>query len=203
MKLDKFALYSAKIKGQVIVTYQNERLHSIIFDERNQLTDLQYSKLKENIPANHAAEAAFAKLGLSSTRPEPKKQTPVSDKIALFCRLYKQFKNGLAYKVSSADAGKIKLLDLDEDLLLFYFKSSNFLFEHKHSISNLAKYYNELRADQAGLNAAKKIKHPSTYSVAHENSLTTDQVLEYWKHLRSLGLRPVKDRGKTVAWEKI
>lgn len=92
----------------------------------------------------------------------------------------------------------MKTLTVDEAMLTAYFTSQNFLFKSKQSIANLAKYYNELRAEIA---ANGKSKHPDSWSLEHENKLSPQELPDYWKHLRSLGLEPKKDRvGKTVDW---
>lgn len=118
-------------------------------------------------------------------------------KIALFCRMYEKYTT-VKYKVSPADSGKIKLLNVDDALLKHYFTSQNFLFKNKYSIANLCKYYNELLAEIA---TQGKSQYPNHYDKAYEAKLPLSQISGYWLHLRSLGLKPKKDRlGNTVDW---
>jgi len=46
-------------------------------------------------------------------------------------------------------------------------------------------------------------KFPDEYSKQFENSLkTTEELQEYWRHLRNLGCRPIKTSGRTKEWIK-
>ncbi|HRF80141.1 MAG TPA: hypothetical protein PL070_08640, partial [Flavobacteriales bacterium] len=71
------------------------------------------------------------------------KAMPTNEKLALWCRLYEQFK-GIKYKVSPADSGKMKTLSINEELLTFYLddkelpeNATTWLFRGKQSIANL------------------------------------------------------------------
>jgi hypothetical protein len=121
-------------------------------------------------------------------------------KIALFCAAYTEFKGGLKYKVSASDSGKIKLVDVNELLLNHYFISDHFLFRDKHSISNYVKYFNEL---VALIHKPTKSKHPDVWNKAYEAKLSSKDQMEYWAHLRSLGLTAIKRMGKTIEWKII
>lgn len=125
------------------------------------------------------------------------KLMPTNHKLALFCRMYEQYKK-IKYKVSAPDAGKVKTLKLDEALLKHYFESETFIFKEKQSIANLAKYYNELRAE---IVAGVKGKYPNGYSPDYFKKLPPNEWGGYWEHLRGLGLNPKKDRfGNTIDW---
>ncbi|MGY3054365.1 hypothetical protein ACVWYG_002572 [Pedobacter sp. UYEF25] len=156
---------------------KSETLHNLLFS---------------NIPFKEADLPQLNKLGFTIT-----KAVPTNHKIALFCRLYEKYKE-IKYKVSPSDTGKIKSIKIDEALLKVYFESETFIFKSKQSIANLAKYYNELRAEIA---AGGKGKYPNNYSAEFIKKLPMDQWGGYWEHLRSLGLSPVKDRtGNTTDW---
>ncbi|RYF26580.1 MAG: hypothetical protein EOO42_01050 [Flavobacteriales bacterium] len=127
------------------------------------------------------------------------KAVPANMKIALFCRYYENYKS-IKYKVSPSDSGKIKGIKIDDVMLTAYFGSDSFIFKDKHSIGNLVKYYNELRAEIA---SGGKNKHPNRWDEAYFKKLPSEQYGEYWEHLRGLGLTPHKDgRGNTVDWIK-
>lgn len=119
-----------------------------------------------------------------------------NDKIAMFCNGYKEI-TGLSYKVSRADAGKIKELPLELPLLNHYFRSENFLFKGKWSIANLAKYYNELRADMAGAS-----KFPNFHDPKLEKKLEGEQLMKYHQHLKSIGWTQNYSQGGGQTWKK-
>lgn len=192
----KHILNSAKINGTIELEYLNGQLSAIKFNLNAPLTPKQYECFIKCLPHYESEVERFKKLNFDISTPlEP------NQKLALFCQLYEMY-TGVKYKVNGADAGKIKHLDINRDLLLHYFTSQNFLFKGKHAIGNLARYYNELRAEIAG---ATKSKFPDVWSEAYENKLATNQERSaFWAHLRSLGLHPKKDRtGRTLEWVKI
>lgn len=141
--------------------------------------------------------------GFMVTAHSEPRSTPPNERIALFCRMYKEHHDGLAYKVTKADAGKIKHVAVNEPLLRHYFTSDNFLFKGKHSIGNLVRYYNELRAEMHGGASTADRSFPNHYDRAFEKALDGAGITAYRKHLRSLGLVPVTDRsGRITDWMK-
>lgn len=127
------------------------------------------------------------------------KQQGTNDRIALFCTYYMRYKNGLKYKVSPADSGKIKLVDATDALLKVYFESTTFIFQNK-SISNYVKYYNELRAEAAGV-GAKQI-FPNKYDPDYEKTLSGPKLAAYWEHLRTIGWKNVEVRPGKKEWQQ-
>lgn len=129
--------------------------------------------------------------------------TATGKKIALFCSMYKA-ELGVKYKVQHIDARKISNLKIDEDLLRLYFTNTEWWGKQPKSIANLATNYNNLLQLQA--NGAPKKKEngfPDHWSQAYQDRLPTHQHTAYWKHLRSLGLHPVRDTsGKVIEWAK-
>lgn len=133
-------------------------------------------------------------------RGEKEEKAP-DNKVALWCRLYKEYK-GVAYKVSGADAGKMKRLNVTEELLRWYLdeaklpqNSTTWLWRGKQSIGNLSHYWNEVNTARTTPAASK---HPNTYDRDYERKLTGEGITEYRKHLRSLGLVPVTDRSGAI-----
>ncbi|MBY0244989.1 MAG: hypothetical protein K2Q03_06020 [Sphingobacteriaceae bacterium] len=189
--MSSYVLKSKKLDGAIELHYLNGVLTAIKLDLKTPMTAKQWavfvSLIRYDEEVLHYEDYGFVVEKLAAT----------NEKIALFCMLYEKYV-GVKYKVSGADAGKIKLLAIDGDLLLRYFSSENFLFKGKYSIANLAKYYNELRAEVL---ARDKPKYPNNWSAAYEAKLPPAELGAYWQHLRGLGLAPKKDRtGRTVDW---
>lgn len=199
----QFKFRSDKLGGSLLITYFKQALMSIELDIKKPLTPKQWFYMSSLITPHldDLKEENFLKAGLSlDTLRSEASQLPANQRIALFCAFYEKYKS-IKYKVSPADSGKIKLIQITEDLLTAYFSSQNFLFKGKHSISNLTKYYNELRAEMA---EAGKSKHPSFWEKAYELKLKPDEQVDYWRHLREIGLQPKKDRlGNITDWIKI
>jgi hypothetical protein len=194
--MTNYTLTSPKLNGHLELQFTDGHLNAVKMVIKAPLSGEQFCALMLALPQFEKDLYKLEALNLSVTIDKP-----ANEKIALFCRLYESNK-GIKYKVSPADSGKIKLIKADEDILVFYFGSSNFLFRGKHSISNLVKYYNELLADIAA-GAKPKVKYPDHFDQAFQNKLTSKECPAYWNHLRSLGLMPKKDRvGNTIDWIK-
>jgi hypothetical protein len=150
---------------------------------KSSLTDEQFKTLLRLLKYNISE---FVRLGmLPLTIEEIVSSAHV--KITLFCDKYKHY-TGVPYKVSAADSGKMKHVEINESLLNQYFTSDNFLFKNKYSISNLVKYYNELLVEYKGV---KKSKFPNVYDRDFEKKLSGQELMNYWSHLRQIGLKPV------------
>lgn len=197
--METYILESSKLTDSTIeVGYLNGCLKLFKMELNQVLTAVQLNAISERLKlANNEHEfiAAFTEIGLT-----PVLSLKTNEKIALFCKLYEVYV-GVKYKVSPADSGKIKHIKLDQELLLHYFTSDNFLFKDKYSISNLVKYYNELLAE---ISKGKKGKYINYWDEGFEAKLTPNELKEYWAHLRSLGLEARKEQrtGKTIDWVK-
>jgi hypothetical protein len=184
-----YRLVSAKITGDILVEYLNG--HVSMVQITTPLTIQQFRYLMNNIPMTEDA--------INSGKLDFIVHHVTHLQIGLFCRLYAQVK-GIKYKVSASDAGKMKTIKVDEATILHYLRSENFLFKGKHSISNLVKYYNELMAEITA--GPKTSSHPNYYDQKYEQSLQAGARSDYWKHLRSLGLTPVKNHTNAiVGWK--
>lgn len=188
-------LVTGKSNGHLELVYKDELLNVVEFAFKPPLNQKSYERLIEQLPYDEKELKAWVEV----TGLKIEKQIATNERIALFCKLYES-KTNIKYKVSPADAGKMKGLKISSELLDFYFASDNFLFKNKYSINNLTKYYNELCVEMANAN---KSKYPDHWSLEYENKLQQNEVYQYWAHLRSLGLAPKKDRvGKTTEWIK-
>lgn len=123
------------------------------------------------------------------------------ERIALWCRLYKQFK-GAPYKITPKESGLMRHIQVDEAMLTYYLdernlpqNSTTWLWRGKQSVHNLYTYQNQVRA--AMLQPAVG-KHPSSWSREHYMKLDGPGITEYLKHLRSLGLVAKKAPDGTI-----
>lgn len=188
-----YLLTSKKLKGVIRVSFLDGVFNGIETEIKESLKYEQFTALMNRTPFVEQNIDEFKALGFDITL-----EQPTNEKIALFCSLYEK-RVGVKYKVSRADSGKMKEIKVDEEMLNHYFfTSTNFIFLNKYSIANLVKYYNELKAEIASLG---KSSHPSHYSKEYETKLQPGEVAGYWAHLRSLGLKPKKNRvGVTIDW---
>lgn len=193
-----YLLQSAKLNGSIGISYLNGVLSSFNLELNQALTEPQLEAICcQLLKGNNEQELlkAFAKIGLV-----PVKQMGANQKIALFCEYYMKYNNGLKYKASRADGSKIREFKVTDILLTAYFRSQNFLFKGKWSVGNLVKYYNELLLE---ISMAGKSKHPDYWDKAYEIKLKSEELPDYWRHLRGLGLQPKKDRFDiTIDWVK-
>lgn len=193
-----YTLTSQRLNGQIELQFFEGCLITIKMILKQPLNEVQFRTLVTLLPQHESELYKLEGVGLTATL-----DAPANQKIALFCRLYEAYK-GVKYRVSPADSGKIKLVKVDEDMLVFYFNSANFLFRDKHSISNLAKYYNELLAEIAIASKPKSsLKYPDHFDQVFQNKLTTKECPGYWNHLRALGYEPKYARtGELLDWIK-
>lgn len=179
--------------GHFLISFEEDRLKAFEIAFKDQLTVAQFSYFVSRLPYNEEGLKAYQELGLTIER-----TAAPNEKIAMFCALYEKHV-GIKYKVSPADSGKIKHVQVTEALLHHYFRSDNFLWKGKYSIANLVKYYNELRAEIA---QGGKARHPDQWDKAYFAKLQGGQISEYFRHLRELGLKPQKNlRGDIVDWK--
>ena len=195
-----YKLTSKKIRGKIEVEFLDSVLNAFKIEFKQPLTQSQFDAFTTHLPYKEDDINHYEGIGLTVVKLDEAGSMAANQKIALFCEYYKRHHN-LKYIASRQDGGKIKGIKVNDAILTAYFTSENFLFKGRNSISNLVKYYNELLAEMA---TANKSKHPDHYSKAYETKLKQDELPDYYKHLRSLGLTVKKDRlGNTIDWIKI
>lgn len=174
------------MNGEIVLTFHDGHLYNILFRLSRPLTPAQCDLLKKNIPFVDYYLHEFANVcGLHY---EPIIETTAMDKVALFMKAYHHHL-GLDYQKQKLDHLMIKKYDVTEALLNTYFTSDNVLFKEKHSIGNFCKFYNQLRAENAG--AYKQKRFPDRYDVNFIRTIkTTEDLQEYYAHLRGIGLKP-------------
>lgn len=67
----------------------------------------------------------------------------VNQKIALWCELYKM-NYGIDYKVTAADAGRVKNIEMSKDLIVSFFNSTEWYAKEK-TISRYTSNYNDIK----------------------------------------------------------
>lgn len=203
MIIAEYRLTSPKIDGQIVFTYHGGVLMSILFRLKKPLSDVQVRALLNGAPYRELAPELMqvCEVQLQRITPEKKSITSTQEKIALFCRYYSahvvaQGGVQLKYKVSRADSGMIKAVDVTDKLLTTYFTSTSVLFKNHYSIGNYCKFFNQLAAEASG--AVKQDKFPNVWSEKFAAKLGSGQLSEYYKHLLSLGLVPKYNRSGDV-----
>jgi len=190
-----YKLTSEGRKGAATATYENGLLIGFEIDFNPPLNNPKTAWIFGALPTNAERIEDFNSLkgfGLEVT-----KEAPANEKLALFCRVYEKHKS-IKYKVTASDAGKIKQINPTEEQLHAYFRSENFLFKGKQSIANLVKYWNEFRADLAGQGSSK---FPNEWDSKILQKLSPQDTINYYTHLRSLGLKAIKtEAGQVVGF---
>lgn len=193
MSTNIYYLTSKRLNGYIEVHYTDGIISAVKTALNEHLKEKQFEVFTDNVPMYEKDIQKLKQIGLHAER-----LLATNEKVALFCALYERHKK-VKYQVSSADTGKIKLIKVDEAMLEHYFQSDNFLFKGKHSIGNLVKYFNELRAELA----APKQRFPDYFDKSFQDKLKPGEEKHYWAHLRNIGLEPKKDRfGVVIDWIK-
>lgn len=187
----KYRIDSERIKGEIAFTFQNGMLQAV---ELNLATPLEADQIRFLLPNIPYYEEEVEQMSYKTIKVA---DTGSNLKIALFCEYYTKFYKGIKYKVSSSDAGKIKHYEITDKLLHTYFTSTNFLFAGKHCISNLVKYYNQLRTEVEQVNPNG---FPNKWSRDYFNKLSYSLHRQYHDHLRSLGYKPVMRDRQIIDW---
>ena len=187
-----YTLYSHKLNGRIEISFEDGLLKAFELHFKPALIPGIWRVFKENIPYAEEDITGFESLGLRVV-----KNMATNEKIGLFCRKYESYRK-LKYKASRADGGKIAKLQITEPLLEHYFTSENFLFKGKWSVSNLVRYYNELRDEMVN---GSKTAHPNEWKADYAAKLKPEQLQAYWAHLRGCGLVPKRNSvGNVVDW---
>ncbi len=172
----------------MVFTYHDGVLISILFKLQQPLTETQVKALFADIHyLESSLKQSMSAAGVIVEAITPKRTTLTStqDKIAMFCRYYKSHV-GLSYRVSRADSGMIKAVDVTEKLLTTYFTSESVLFKNHYSIGNYTKFFNQLCAEAFGTN--EKSGLPNTWNAKFASKLSGPQLSQYFRHLHSKGL---------------
>jgi hypothetical protein len=184
----------------MMVVYQDGHLKSILNEFKPALTEQQLNIILNRIPDDpgqliplinekYAGKIMVEHIKAIGNEPDqPLADYQANKKIAMFCEFF-EAKTRVKYKVSQSDSGKVSQLKANgaewEKLMQTYFDSNNFLFLNKYSISNIAKYWNELRVEAFGKPTTKN--YPIPFDMAFFKTLDLMGQREYWKALREAG----------------
>jgi hypothetical protein len=186
------------MKGEIVLTFHDGRLFNINFRLSAPLNPEQIETFKRYIPFTMAELTAPSNYNIG-LYVEPIIMLPAMEKMDLFTKAYLHYV-GVEYLKQKRDHLFIKNFDVTESLLKTYFTSVNVLFKGNYSIGNYCKFYNQLRAENAG----KQKTYPDRYDVNFIRTLKTPQeLMDYYAHLRSRGLKAVVNKtGQVVDFVK-
>lgn len=191
-----YRITKRNVSGELKVVAHDGRAELVYFKGHDILLELHPYAL---MVWDYSLVALLKEHGFKVEIVKPELQT--NEKIALFCRLFKQFK-GVAYKVTPKESGTMRHIHVDEDMLRYYFDEEHmpkdqttWLWRGKQSISNLYTYQNQVRA---AMQQPQGSKHPNYWSREHYNKLDGAGITEYMRRLKSLGLVPKKHADGTI-----
>lgn len=189
-----YKLASDKLDGHLLASYEDGQLKRFEIDVKTPLTDQQFEVFKSVIPKDESGISAFdaIRLHVVEITAAPEK---TNEKLALWCELWMEFNAGKKYKVIGPESKKMAELDVDEKLLRHYFATQLWVVNGKRSISNLYKYFNEVRADYWNKAKPKFINH---YDAFYASKLAGSDISLYYAHLRGLGLKPRRDQQQNI-----
>jgi hypothetical protein len=212
MELKKYKITSASAPGYMMVTYHDSHLKSILNEFKPPLTDVQLNYILNRIPDDQAQLSTIiegtskGKLSVESVKSigeEPAatvEDIPVNEKIAIFCELYEQAE-GIKYKVTAAEIGKIKALAITAEDLRFvlesYFPCQEWFAKIK-SVGNFVRYFNELRAIAYARPRRKGFKLP--YNHEYYVSLSMMDKRDYHIFLKENGYEYQPSGGRGGNW---
>lgn len=127
----------------------------------------------------------------------------VQAKIRLWCAAYKQQRN-TTYNVSSKEKANLAKTAISPALLAAYFNCQEYWATTNHyDLGTYIREINKVRDLAAnGVVKREKSRWPDVYSASLVQKLQSQEVQEYYTHLRAKGLRPVKDQqGRIIKWK--
>lgn len=196
--LSTYTLTSPKFDGKIVVMYKSNKLvrMDLEISPQKPLNAGQQKGLMSFVP--------YQEEGLLNSAFIVKQETVLSThaKIKMFCIQYRDHCN-LVYQITDSEKRNIKSVKMDDDLLNMYFNCDEFWCKQKN-VANYIHNINNILQLQANGGKAKS-KYPSEWSEAYERRLPgAKEIEEYRRHLRSLGLKPVKHQAsnKVIKWEK-
>ena len=182
-----YKLTSPKIKGGgIYLNYQAGFLKAIdVADAKPSAEQLGYLL---NVLPVYEQELDGIKWGTMVVTPLPVKS--VKDKIALFCAVYKEYRQ-VVYTPTQTEASNIRTVPVNGELLTVFFESPL----RDYSIRN---YITRINTTKDILKNGRDIQErfPNDYSHELYHKLPPDRLLAYQKHLFSLGYR----QNKTGKW---
>ncbi len=201
MKVLKYRFRKAGSNNQscLIATYENGGLKSIeVIGSPIELWEA--GAIRSNVPLKVEALEHWEN---ESVTVEQITLSSAGEKLALFCAEYKK-RFGVNYLVEAGDPTRICFKDMTPRLLKLYFDNKLWWGKQPKSIQNYDYQYNALLQLASGKNPTPRGsggKFPNHWSKEYEKKLNGKRLVEYWRHLRCLGLKPLKsDSGVVFKW---
>lgn len=197
--LKTYKVTHEKFEGYLLVTYQDTRFKSCLNEIKTPINREIWENFRNNLPYTEKLLGNIVPLGFEVIEKEydnsDLKGKVGYERVKLFCELYKEVTNR-QYKVLVGEGKKIKEIPVTEKHILYYLKSTNFLWNNKWSISNICRYWNELLTEIATGNPA--MVWPKYYSAEYERNLLPAQVGYYHQSLIKRGLIPIRDNHQHI-----
>jgi hypothetical protein len=194
------ATYLIKAKSGVlslVASYEFGHLTRLEMDINETLNAEQVKKLPSLLPLTEEAVAALPKGKF-----EVEKQGAAQDKAGAWCKVYNA-RMPAHYRLSGKEIGQLKNVKVSEEMVTAFMDCPEWWANPK-SVGNYVARQNELAAWMAVKPETVPTKNwPEEWSESYEAKLSGPELSAWWQHLRSQGLRPVKNRlGKVIKWEK-
>jgi hypothetical protein len=130
-------------------------------------------------------------------------QAPANEKIALWCRIYKELVN-TTYKVSGKEAKLVSGAEFSEELVRTFFACTEWWAKPK-TLERYCNQNNALLDHVARAKAGPASTFPDRYDAKFERTLNDEQRDLYRAHLRALGweceLVTTPGGGTTARWK--
>jgi hypothetical protein len=195
MTTSMYKLTSPKIKGGgIYLNYQAGFLKAIdVADAKPSPEQLGYLL---NILPVWEKQLATGEVNFGSMVVTPLPVKSVKDKIALFCAVYKEYRQ-VVYTPTQTEASNIRTVPVNGELLTVFFESPL----RDYSIRN---YITRINTTKDILKNGRDIQErfPNEYSYELYHKLPPDRLLAYQKHLFNLGFRQNK-AGKWVIADQL
>ena len=210
MKQEKtiFNVKSEKLRGYARFTFEHNTLTELKMNFKEPLSAVQQQLFRINFPFQINDLDGFRKLGFSVVQKDAKKRMENGDKVALWCKAYnaylrRKYKDAAdrpgSYRMMPKEIGMLGNADFTAELLEAYFSCDDWWCRTK-SVGNFVSHLNETAL--LLLEPAPEKKHPAAYDRDYERKLDGAALTDYRRHLRELGLQPVKNKtGQIVDWK--
>jgi len=174
---------------ELLITYSNGILTSIDFSE------VKHTEDRLLLPIL-ATEEVFIGILEKVTRGVIYEQVEISDKrqkMAMWYDLYKD-KFGMKYKVAKTDPEKTVGIEFTEELVKHYLNSGEWWAKSK----TIGAYCGQINNVLLAVKSPTGVNYPDHFDRKFHDSLPTDELPNYWAHLRSKGLKVKKVGGAIV-----
>jgi hypothetical protein len=184
----------------MVLTYQDGELTGWERSKLCKLTDQQKAAFLAIYPWAETDLESLPAKGLLVEKIEQKAGQTVNEKVALFCAVYGKYSED-AYKVLKTEGLMLSEIEVTADLVKAYMLCTEWWSKPK-SIGGFVKNINAVRRLVASEGKPKN-EFPNEWSKEIQNRYEGQKLQEYWAHLRSLGMKPVRSgiTKQVIRWE--